>query len=120
MQRLPKRTRQLIIGIAGGIVVLCGLVLIPYPGPGWLIVFGGLTVLATEFEIAAKLNERLKGHYNSWTDWLKNQNIFIQGLVLLFTGLVIVLTMWIMNAFGFINDILNLNLDWLNSPIIKK
>jgi len=32
-----------------------GIVLIPLPGPGWLIVFGGLAILATEYVWARRL-----------------------------------------------------------------
>lgn len=119
MHRLPKRTRQIIIGIAGGIVVVCGLVMVPYPGPGWLVVFGGLTILATEFEAAGKILEKLRSYYDSWTTWLKNQNLIIRIVVLALTGLVVVATIWVMNGFGIVNSILNLNINWLNSPLIK-
>jgi len=34
--------------------VLVGLLLMPLPGPGWLIVFLGLVFLATEFPSAAR------------------------------------------------------------------
>src|SRR5689334_2287138 len=40
---------RIIIGLLGGLVVLAGLVLIPLPGPGWLIVFAGLGIWAIEF-----------------------------------------------------------------------
>jgi uncharacterized protein (TIGR02611 family) len=44
--RNAKRTAVTVVGFA---VVLIGVVLIPLPGPGWLIVFGGLAILATEY-----------------------------------------------------------------------
>ena len=37
------------VGIVGSLVVALGIVAIPLPGPGWLIVIAGLFVLATEF-----------------------------------------------------------------------
>ena len=46
MRNAFKQARKASIGIAGGVVVLLGLVAIPYPGPGWLIVFAGLAILA--------------------------------------------------------------------------
>ncbi|MWC00380.1 TIGR02611 family protein [Agromyces sp. MMS17-SY077] len=42
------------VAVAGVLVMLLGLVLVPLPGPGWLIVFAGLAVLATEFAWAAR------------------------------------------------------------------
>src|SRR5215468_10502274 len=37
------------VGVLGGLVLVAGILMIPYPGPGWLVVFAGLAVLATEF-----------------------------------------------------------------------
>jgi uncharacterized protein (TIGR02611 family) len=47
--------RRWAIGAVGGCVVILGLVLVPLPGPGWLVVFFGLGILATEFPRAERL-----------------------------------------------------------------
>ncbi|WP_010155943.1 TIGR02611 family protein [Leucobacter chromiiresistens] len=39
----------------GAIIVIAGLILVPLPGPGWLIVFFGLAILGTEFHWARRL-----------------------------------------------------------------
>ena len=44
--RNSKRAGVTVVGFA---LILAGIVLIPLPGPGWLIVFAGLAVLATEY-----------------------------------------------------------------------
>ncbi|ROQ40824.1 uncharacterized protein (TIGR02611 family) [Frondihabitans sp. PhB188] len=44
------------IGIIGFAVVIAGIILIPLPGPGWLVVFLGLAILGTEFPAAHRLN----------------------------------------------------------------
>lgn len=119
MDTLRRRSKKTVIGIVGGLVTLVGLVLVPYPGPGWLIVFGGLAILATEFQFASKVLDFAKGKYDQWTDWLKRQNIFIRILVLGLTGLVVLVTLWLFNAFGIINTVLNLQLDWLVSPLFR-
>ena len=41
--------------VVGWAVVVVGIVLIPLPGPGWLVVFAGLAILATEFAWARRL-----------------------------------------------------------------
>lgn len=41
------------VGVTGSATVLVGLVLVPLPGPGWLVVAAGTALLATEFERAA-------------------------------------------------------------------
>lgn len=43
------------IAVLGGLVVVVGLVLVPLPGPGWAIVFGGLAIWAIEFAWAARM-----------------------------------------------------------------
>ena len=113
MESLRRRGKKVLIGIVGGLVTLVGLVLIPYPGPGWLIVFAGLAILATEFAFAAKVLDFAKGKYDQWAAWLKRQNIFVQILVLAFTGIVVLVTLWLLNAFGIINNLLNLPFDWV-------
>ena len=117
MERLRRHSRKVLIAIVGGIVVLVGLVLIPYPGPGWLIVFGGLAILATEFEFASRLLGYARGKYNTWVEWVKRQNGFIRSIVLAGTGTVVVLTIWIINGFGILNALLSLHQEWLVSPL---
>ncbi len=48
------------VGILGGSIVIVGLLLVPLPGPGWLVVFLGLAVLGTEFTWARRLAGSLK------------------------------------------------------------
>jgi uncharacterized protein (TIGR02611 family) len=48
------------VAILGLVIVVAGLLLIPLPGPGWLIVFVGLATLGTEFPAAHRLAARLK------------------------------------------------------------
>jgi uncharacterized protein (TIGR02611 family) len=45
--------------IAGGALIVVGIVLIPLPGPGTPLIVAGLAVLGTEFEWAARLSERI-------------------------------------------------------------
>lgn len=58
----PRLERGYRIGIAviGTILALGGLILVPLPGPGWLVVFTGLALLGTEFVWAHRLNRWLK------------------------------------------------------------
>ncbi|MFM6974820.1 MAG: TIGR02611 family protein [Agromyces sp.] len=43
------------VALVGMLMVIVGLVLVPLPGPGWLVVFLGLAVLGTEFLWARRL-----------------------------------------------------------------
>jgi uncharacterized protein (TIGR02611 family) len=56
-----RRTRvgriiwRVIITIVGVLVIAVGIVLLPLPGPGWLVIFAGLGLLSTEYAWARRL-----------------------------------------------------------------
>ena len=52
---IGRNVKRIVVTIVGVLVVLIGIVLIPLPGPGWAIVFGGLAILATEYVWAQRL-----------------------------------------------------------------
>lgn len=119
MDKMKRHSKKVLIAIVGGTVTLVGLVLVPYPGPGWLIVFGGLAILATEFAFASKALEYARGKYDAWTNWIKRQNVYVQITVLAFTGVVVVFTIWLVNGFGILNSLFSLNQEWLVSPLFR-
>ena len=43
------------VAMVGAVVLVIGLIAVPAPGPGWLIVFVGLAIWASEFEFAQRL-----------------------------------------------------------------
>ena len=118
MEKLTRHTKKVAIGIIGGIVVVLGLIMVPYPGPGWLVVFAGLAVLATEFDWAQEILDKGREIYDSWQNWIIKQSFIIQALVWLLTAIVVVVTIWLFNGYGLINSWLNLGWGWLNSPIL--
>ena len=65
-QRLPPPDsrsgflRKSGVAIIGVTVILIGIPLIPLFGPGWLIVFTGLAILASEFAWAGRVRDRLR------------------------------------------------------------
>jgi uncharacterized protein (TIGR02611 family) len=79
------RIYRMIVGIVGGAIVLGGLVLIPLPGPGWVIVFVGLALLATEFVWAARLEQFARAQVRAWTRWLGRQPVIVRILVAVLT-----------------------------------
>lgn len=119
MQKAKRRIRRMAIGIAGSIVLVIGIIAIPYPGPGWLIVFTGLAILATEFAWAQRVLDFAKSRYDSWTDWLKRQPLAVRVVVLALTGLVVLVTLWILNVFGLISGWFQVSVDWLKSPLVR-
>lgn len=119
MGKVKRTTKKVATGILGSIVLIIGIIAIPYPGPGWLIVFAGLAILATEFEWANRLLVFARGKYDAWTQWLKKQHIALRLLVLAITGLVIIVTLWLLNGFGLINSWLHLPFGWVESPFFS-
>ncbi|WP_240739810.1 TIGR02611 family protein [Leucobacter triazinivorans] len=66
-------TYKVIITALGVVIVIVGLILVPLPGPGWLIVFIGLTVLGTEYHWARRLlgwlRRVLARFWERWNLW---------------------------------------------------
>lgn len=114
---LKKQTKKVAVGIVGGFVLLAGIIMIPYPGPGWLVVFAGLGILSTEFEWAQHVLNYAKKKYDDWSEWVKRQNFVVKSFIWLVTALIVIITIWLLNGYGIVNNVLNLNLDWLNSPL---
>lgn len=117
MDKALKHAKRIGTGIVGAIVLVVGIIAIPYPGPGWLIVFAGLAILATEFAWAQRVLDFAKGYYDQWTLWLGRQPLWIRLIVLAATGLVVVATLWLLNVFGLINTWLHWPFDWAESPL---
>lgn len=69
-----RLTLKVVVGVIGATMVIGGLIMVPFPGPGWLVVFGGLAVLATEFAWAHRLLEFGKRVLGLWTEWLLRQS----------------------------------------------
>jgi uncharacterized protein (TIGR02611 family) len=117
MQEVKRQSKRIGTAIAGGAVVIVGIIAIPYPGPGWLIVFAGLAILATEFEWARRVLDIAKGKYAMWQDWLKRQHTWMRVIILALMGVVIVATLWLLNMFGLFDHWLGLNQPWVRSPL---
>ncbi len=83
--RTGALTLKIVIGVIGAVMVVGGLIMVPFPGPGWLVVFAGLAVLATEFHWAHKLLEFGKHVLHAWTEWYKRQGWPVRIIVLLVT-----------------------------------
>jgi uncharacterized protein (TIGR02611 family) len=88
-------TYRVVVGLLGAAIVVVGIVLIPLPGPGWLIVFAGLAILATEFVWAERLLAFARRKVHGWTEWAKAQSLMVRGLIGL-AGLAFVATaLWL-------------------------
>ncbi len=105
------------VGVVGAAVLATGIVLVPYPGPGWLVVFAGLAILAVEFPWARRVLHFARSKYDAWVDWLKRQHLAVRLLVLALTGLIVLATLWLLNVFALVGGWFGVEWAWLNSPI---
>ena len=69
--------KKLFIALIGGTVLLIGAAMLVLPGPGMLVIAGGLAILATEFLWARRALRRAKGaaarvrRTSGLRDWLR-------------------------------------------------
>jgi uncharacterized protein (TIGR02611 family) len=85
--RLAWRVGVTVVGVA---VIVIGIVLLPLPGPGWLIIFAGFGILATEYTWAARMLRFLRGLVAQWTRWLAARHWWVRLLLGGLTLLVLV------------------------------
>lgn len=104
------------VGVLGGLVLVVGVVLIPYPGPGWLIVFAGLAILAAEFHWAHRVLTFAKERYVAWNNWLAERHVLVRVGVYAFTCLVVLTTLWLLNMFSLVGGWIGIRHAWLASP----
>lgn len=64
---------RVLVALFGAGIVGIGLILVPLPGPGWLIVFLGLAVLGTEFPAAHRVGAFLKRILTRLWAWWRNR-----------------------------------------------
>lgn len=119
MARLANKTRKALIAFVGWSVLLLGAVMIPYPGPGWVVVFIGLSILAREFQWASDVHDYTHSRYHAWQKWLRAQPMYIKAIFWLLTTMTVVVTVWLVNGYGIMSAWFNLGWDWLNSPFVK-
>ena len=86
------RVYRTIVGVVGTVVIVGGLIMVPFPGPGWLVVFVGVGILASEFDWAKRLLDCGKAKLHAWNEWLQPKPVWFKGLVGLFFYLLFLLS----------------------------
>lgn len=64
---------KVLVAIAGITIIAVGVILIPLPGPGWLIVFFGLAVLGLEFPLFKRISTFIKDKALQVWHWFKKR-----------------------------------------------
>jgi uncharacterized protein (TIGR02611 family) len=91
-------TYRIAVGVVGSVVVLVGLITVPLPGPGWLLVFAGLGILATEFDWAARLLRWGRALFDRWMAWIGRQPWWFRTTFGLLVFVFVVGVVWAMLA----------------------
>jgi uncharacterized protein (TIGR02611 family) len=73
------------ITVAGVAVIAIGIVLLPLPGPGWLIIFAGLGLLGTEYTWAARLLTWTRERVRRSAAWAAARPLWVRILLALFS-----------------------------------
>lgn len=91
---------RILVTLLGLAVIVVGIVLLPLPGPGWLIIFAGLGILATEYAWAARLLHRTRRYVEAWTRWALRQPPLVRASIglggLVFVAAVLVACWWLL------------------------
>lgn len=105
------------VGVVGFVVLAVGIAAIPYPGPGWAIVFLGLAILASEFYWAHRTLAYTRRRYDRAMSWLRRQSWWVQAAGAMFTAAVVVLTLWLLGALAVSARLVGLYHPALDSPL---
>ena len=108
---------RIAVAVVGLVALGVGIVAIPYPGPGWAIVFVGLGILATEFDWARRLLHYARVRYDKVMDWVGRQGRFVQVLGAVVTASIVVATLWLLGALDWTAELVGIEQPWLGSPI---
>jgi uncharacterized protein (TIGR02611 family) len=85
VRRIPggRLIWRLVVTALGVAVLGIGIILLPLPGPGWLIIFGGLSILASEYAWAARLLAYVRRVFVRWKTWVRSRPMWIRVLMIL-------------------------------------
>jgi uncharacterized protein (TIGR02611 family) len=106
-----------VLAVTGLAVLAVGILAIPYPGPGWAIVFLGLAILATEFAWASHLLAHTRRRYDAVMVWFGRQGIWVRAAGVTLTTAVVLATLWMLGAVGWSAGLVGVDQPWLQSPL---
>ncbi|MCB9409543.1 TIGR02611 family protein [Mycolicibacterium sp.] len=108
---------RVLVAVVGLTVLLVGVAAIPYPGPGWAIVFLGLAILATEFYWARRTLAYTRARYDTAMGWLRRQPAWVQAMGAVLTAAIMVGTLWLFGAIDWMAELVGLEHPLLRSPL---
>ncbi len=95
-------TLKVVVGLLGAAIVLLGVVMIPLPGPGWLVVFAGLAILSVEYVWAKHLLRYGRDKVRVWTRWVGRQSWWMRMAIGALGLIFVAAAAWlaVRNSFG--------------------
>lgn len=90
---------QVGVFIVGLAVVITGIILLPLPGPGWVIIFGGMAIWATEFvwaQLVLRWTKRkvTEAAQKALDPRVRRRNIILTSIGLVITGALLGVYLW--------------------------
>ncbi|MFJ5998397.1 TIGR02611 family protein [Streptomyces sp. NPDC092370] len=85
-----------IIGLA---VVVAGIIMLPLPGPGWVVIFGGMAIWATEFvwaQLVLRWTKRkvTEAAQRALDPKVRRRNIILTSIGLVIVGVLVGIYLW--------------------------
>lgn len=81
---------QVGVFVVGLAVVVAGVIMLPLPGPGWLVIFGGMAIWATEFVWAQLVLRWTRRKVTEAAQRALDPKVRRRNIILTVTGLVII------------------------------
>lgn len=81
---------QVGVFVLGLAVVVAGIIMLPLPGPGWVVIFGGMAIWATEFVWAQLVLRWTKRKVTEAAQKALDPKVRRRNIALTVTGLVII------------------------------
>lgn len=92
-----------VILVLGFLMLIVGIIILPTPAPGWLLIFVSLGMLSLVYPPMRRLNIRLAALYDVSESWFRRQHLLTQvalGAALTISVAAIMATAWYVMAPG--------------------
>jgi uncharacterized protein (TIGR02611 family) len=102
-RRLLHLSWQVLVFVIGLAVVVAGIIMLPLPGPGWVVIFGGMAIWATEFvwaQLVLRWTKRkvTEAAQRALDPRVRRRNIILTSIGLVIIGAILGVYLW---KFGF-------------------
>ncbi|AWW40550.1 MULTISPECIES: TIGR02611 family protein [Streptomyces] len=98
-RRLLHVSWQVGVFLVGLAVVATGIVMLPLPGPGWVVIFGGMAIWATEFvwaQLVLRWTKRkvTEAAQRALDPKVRRRNIILTSIGLVIVGALLAVYLW--------------------------